>query len=168
MVKLGWGTPTHRQPRARPDPRHPAAGVRHHRRAARRAPVPGRAAPRPPGRTSSAASTSRRASSGSTPRCYDSRAAHVHAHRRHGGPPLLEGERRTSSYVGGFHPAFTPPPMGLGSLQRLGIDDLRRQPAARAETYFAITSNTVQFGAKAELYCRLDSSTSTASSPSTS
>ena len=58
--------------------------------------------------------------------------------------------------VGGFHPAYTPPPMGLGSLQRLGITIFDGMPRLRAETYFAITSNTVQFGAKAELYFGID------------
>ena len=54
--------------------------------------------------------------------------------------------------VGGFHPAYTPPPMSLGSLQRLGITIFDGNPRLRAETYFAVTSNTLQFGAKAELY----------------
>ena len=58
--------------------------------------------------------------------------------------------------VGGFHPAYTPPPMGLGSLQRLGITIFDGMPRLRAETYFAITSNTVQFGAKAELFFGID------------
>jgi hypothetical protein len=58
--------------------------------------------------------------------------------------------------VGGFHPAYTPPPMALGNLQRLGITIFDGNPRLRAETYFAITSNTVQFGAKAELYFGLD------------
>jgi len=54
--------------------------------------------------------------------------------------------------VGGFHPAYTPPPMALGKLQRLGITIFDGNPLLRAETYFAITSNTVQWGAKAELF----------------
>ena len=54
--------------------------------------------------------------------------------------------------VGGFHPAYTPPPMALGTLQRLGITIFDGNPRLRAETYFAITSNTVQWGAKAELF----------------
>ncbi len=58
--------------------------------------------------------------------------------------------------VGGFHPAYTPPPLGLGTLQRLGITIFDGQPRLRAETYFAITSNTVQFGAKAELMYGID------------
>ncbi len=58
--------------------------------------------------------------------------------------------------VGGFHPAYTPPPMALGSLQRLGFTIFAGNPRLRAEAYVAITSNTVQFGAKAELYFGID------------
>jgi hypothetical protein len=58
--------------------------------------------------------------------------------------------------IGGFHPAYTPPPMALGQLQRLGITIFSGNPRLRAETYVAITSNTVQFGAKAELYFGVD------------
>lgn len=55
--------------------------------------------------------------------------------------------------VGGFHPAFTPPPMGLPALSRLSISLLGGDnPRLRLEAYFAVTSNTVQFGAKLELY----------------
>ncbi len=53
--------------------------------------------------------------------------------------------------VGGFHPAFSPPPMGLGTLRRLAIVLFSGNPNLRAEAYFAVTSNTVQFGAKIEL-----------------
>jgi hypothetical protein len=53
--------------------------------------------------------------------------------------------------VGGFHPAYTPPPMGLPALQRLAIDIFPGTPKIRAESYFAVTSNTVQFGARVEV-----------------
>lgn len=53
--------------------------------------------------------------------------------------------------VGGFHPAYTPPPMGLPSLRRLGMVIFQGNPSLRAEAYFAVTSNTVQFGARVEL-----------------
>src|SRR6185295_2092033 len=53
--------------------------------------------------------------------------------------------------VGGFHPAYTPPPMGLPALQRLAIDIFPGKPKIRAESYFAVTSNTLQFGAKVEV-----------------
>lgn len=56
--------------------------------------------------------------------------------------------------VGGLHPAFVPPP-GLERMQRAAIvfadsDNLK----IRCESYFAITSNTVQFGARAELFAK--------------
>lgn len=54
--------------------------------------------------------------------------------------------------VGGFHPAYAPPPMGLPDLRRLGIVIFQGNPNLRAEAYFAVTSNTVQFGARLELY----------------
>jgi hypothetical protein len=53
--------------------------------------------------------------------------------------------------VGGFHPSYTPPPMALGRLRRLAIVIFSSSPSLRAEVYFAVTSNTVQFGAKIEL-----------------
>jgi hypothetical protein len=58
--------------------------------------------------------------------------------------------------VGGFHPAYTPPPMNLGNLARVGIVLFQGNPNVRAEGYFAITSNTLQFGARVELYAGAD------------
>ena len=54
--------------------------------------------------------------------------------------------------AGGFHPAYTPPPMNLGQLARLGIVIFEGNPSVKAEAYFAVTSNTVQFGARVEAY----------------
>jgi hypothetical protein len=56
--------------------------------------------------------------------------------------------------VGGFHPAFKPP-SNFPAQQRLAIsisdtEDFR----LRLEAYFAITSNTVQFGAHADLFAK--------------
>jgi hypothetical protein len=70
------------------------------------------------------------------------------------------GEAQTFAIsVGGFHPDFrdipTIPalPNGFRNLARLGISLLADDnPRLKIETYFAITSNTVQFGAKVELY----------------
>lgn len=54
--------------------------------------------------------------------------------------------------VGGFHPEFTPPPLSLPTLRRLSINILNTPIAKiRVECYQAVTSNTVQFGAKAEI-----------------
>ncbi|TAK32859.1 MAG: hypothetical protein EPO28_17490 [Saprospiraceae bacterium] len=53
--------------------------------------------------------------------------------------------------IGGFHPSYTPPPMGLPALKRLALIIFSGNPDLRAESYFALTSNTVQFGAKLSL-----------------
>ena len=55
--------------------------------------------------------------------------------------------------VGGFHPSFTPPPLALPSLRRLAINILNTSIARiRVECYQAVTSNTVQFGVRAEIF----------------
>ena len=55
--------------------------------------------------------------------------------------------------VGGFHPAFNPPPLPFGSIARLSLNLLNESwGRIRVMCYFAVTSNTVQFGARAELY----------------
>jgi len=54
--------------------------------------------------------------------------------------------------VGGFHPAYEPPPLNLPTLRRLTLQlTSGDNPRLTLETYFAITSNTLQFGAKVEL-----------------
>jgi hypothetical protein len=53
--------------------------------------------------------------------------------------------------VGGFHPAFRPP-KNAPSMRRLSISLLGGNPRITVETYLAVTSNTVQFGARAEFY----------------
>lgn len=59
--------------------------------------------------------------------------------------------------VGGFHPQFNPPPLPFPNPRRIHIDVLRTSFARiSVENYFAITSNTVQFGARAELYFGTD------------
>lgn len=55
--------------------------------------------------------------------------------------------------VGGFHPRFTPPPLPFPSPRRVSISILDESFARiRVEGYFAVTSNTAQFGAAVELY----------------
>ena len=55
--------------------------------------------------------------------------------------------------VGGFHPSFSEIPPDLRNLRRLGISLLSGDnPRLTCATYFAITSNTVQSGARVELY----------------
>ncbi len=55
--------------------------------------------------------------------------------------------------VGGFHPAYNPPDLPFSDIRRITINILNT-PVARIRVlaYFAVTSNTVQFGARAELY----------------
>ncbi|MFJ4096115.1 DUF6603 domain-containing protein [Kitasatospora sp. NPDC089913] len=57
--------------------------------------------------------------------------------------------------AGGFHPAF-PVPRGVPKLHRLAMD-LSPAPwlQLRCEAYFAVTSNTVQFGAKLSLVAEI-------------
>jgi hypothetical protein len=55
--------------------------------------------------------------------------------------------------VGGFHPAFKDAPGDLLNMSRLSISLLSgNNPRITIQSYYAITSNTVQFGARAELY----------------
>ena len=56
--------------------------------------------------------------------------------------------------VGGFHPAFKPP-AGFPTLRRLTLAlSTGDNPRLRMETYFALTSNTVQVGARLDLAVR--------------
>ncbi|MET9023702.1 DUF6603 domain-containing protein [Actinopolymorpha sp. NPDC004070] len=54
--------------------------------------------------------------------------------------------------AGGFNPRFQPPP-GFPALRRLTLSLMTGDnPRIRLESYLALTSNTVQFGARLELY----------------
>ena len=54
--------------------------------------------------------------------------------------------------IGGLHPQF-PPPADLPKLERIAIAlSSGNNPRLTCEAYFAITANTVQFGAHAQLY----------------
>lgn len=58
--------------------------------------------------------------------------------------------------VGGFHPRFNPPPLPFPSPKRVALNILNTDFCRiRVEGYFAVTSNTVQFGAKVELRVNL-------------
>ena len=58
--------------------------------------------------------------------------------------------------MGGFHPAFTPPPLDLDKMKRLSIIILNDENfKLYAESYMAITSNTFQFGAAIVFYAKL-------------
>src|SRR3989441_1414012 len=55
--------------------------------------------------------------------------------------------------VGGFHPAFNEVPTDLRGMRRLSISLLSGDnPRLTTMTYFAVTSNSVQNGARVELY----------------
>jgi hypothetical protein len=54
--------------------------------------------------------------------------------------------------IGGLHPAFNPPP-NFPKLERVAINlSSGDNPRLRCEAYFALTANTVQWGARAELF----------------
>jgi hypothetical protein len=58
--------------------------------------------------------------------------------------------------AGGFHPKFTPP-AGFPDLRRLAIALANSDnPRLRMESYFALTANTLQFGAGLDIYASID------------
>jgi Family of unknown function (DUF6603) len=59
--------------------------------------------------------------------------------------------------VGGFHPRFTAPPLPFPAPARLQLSIVNESFArVRAETYVAVTSNTVQLGCRAEAFFGFD------------
>jgi hypothetical protein len=59
--------------------------------------------------------------------------------------------------AGGFHPRFNPPPLPFPAPKRMAISILNTDIARiRTETYFAVTSNTVQFGSNTEIMFDVD------------
>jgi hypothetical protein len=59
--------------------------------------------------------------------------------------------------VGGFHPRFTPPPLPFPSLKRITLSLVNESWArVRSETYFAVTSNSVQMGVRSEAFFGFD------------
>lgn len=84
---------------------------------------------------------------------FDSRVLYITLEGEMG---LLVGWGDDASFVvsvGGFHPAFNPPPLPFGAVARIAISILNTDFARiRVEGYFAVTSNSVQFGASVELY----------------
>ncbi|HEU4836220.1 MAG TPA: DUF6603 domain-containing protein [Pyrinomonadaceae bacterium] len=58
--------------------------------------------------------------------------------------------------VGGFHPKFNPPALPFPIPNRVSLSLLNESFArVRVEGYFAVTSNTAQFGAKVEIFFKL-------------
>jgi hypothetical protein len=55
--------------------------------------------------------------------------------------------------VGGFHPRFSPPPLPFPTPQRIEVDLINESYARiRATGYFAVTTNTVQFGSTSDMF----------------
>ncbi|MEP6811626.1 MAG: DUF6603 domain-containing protein [Actinomycetota bacterium] len=55
--------------------------------------------------------------------------------------------------VGGFHPQFSPPPLPFPTPKRIELNIVNESYARiRAEGYFAVTTNTVQFGTSSEYF----------------
>ena len=55
--------------------------------------------------------------------------------------------------IGGFHPQYNPPPLPFPEPPRIAVSILNESYArVRIEGYFAVTSNSVQFGARAEIF----------------
>ena len=55
--------------------------------------------------------------------------------------------------VGGFHPKFNPPPLPFPTPQRIEVNLINESYARiRATGYFAVTTNTVQFGSSSEMF----------------
>jgi hypothetical protein len=60
--------------------------------------------------------------------------------------------------IGGFYPSFTPPAeLDVPEMKRLAVNILDTDVARiRVEVYFALSSNSVQMGARAEIYLGFD------------
>jgi hypothetical protein len=55
--------------------------------------------------------------------------------------------------IGGFHPQFNPPPLPFPSPRRIQIDIINTSFARiRCDGYFAVTTNTLQFGSHTEMF----------------
>lgn len=55
--------------------------------------------------------------------------------------------------VGGFHPRFNPPPLPFPTPQRIQVDVINESYARiRCDGYFAVTTNTVQFGSHSDMF----------------
>lgn len=88
---------------------------------------------------------------------YDSRVLFI---TLEGGMGLLINWGDNANFVitvGGFHPRYSAPPLPFPEPPRLAVSILNTSFARiRIEAYFAVTSNSVQFGAHAELFFGVD------------
>ena len=67
---------------------------------------------------------------------------------------LSWGQKKDAlSSIGGFHPAYTAPAyLRVPKLRRITLSLLKDNPRLRLTSYFAVTTNTVQFGAELDFY----------------
>ena len=88
-------------------------------------------------------------------RLYDSRLARQFAISGDMAMRMRWGQQPSFALaVGGFHPAFTPP-AGFPALERATISLANSENLQiRCEAYLAITSNTLQFGSRSELFAK--------------
>lgn len=84
---------------------------------------------------------------------YDSRVIYMTLDGGLGVLAAFGSEANFVVTVGGFHPSYDPPELPFPPISRIAINILNTPVASvRIDAYFAVTSNTVQFGARAELY----------------
>ncbi len=84
---------------------------------------------------------------------YDSRVVFMTLEGGMGVLAAFGGDSNFIVTVGGFHPAYNPPSLPFTDIRRITVNILNTSVARiRIMAYFAVTSNTVQFGARAELY----------------
>lgn len=84
---------------------------------------------------------------------YDSRVLFITLEGEMGLLVAWGNEANFVASVGGFHPAFNPPALPFPNPVRISLSILNESYAKiRVMGYFAVTSNTAQFGASAELY----------------
>jgi hypothetical protein len=89
---------------------------------------------------------------------YESRLAFITIEGEMGLLIAFGAEANFVLAVGGFHPRFSPPALPFPSPRRIALDVINTPVAClRADTYFAVTTNTVQFGARAEVFFGFDS-----------
>ena len=153
MLKLGWGRPTfvqldlgrdHREPRQLCDRRRARGSSSATMRASRSSgcsPI------------SSARSSSTRAAAGSSPSLFDSRLIAITIDGEMGVLVARGPDKNLLISNGGFHPQFEPPALPFPVPKRLAFNIIDSEKARiRIEGYLAVTSNTVQFGARADLH----------------
>ncbi len=84
---------------------------------------------------------------------YDSRILFITMEGEMGVLAAFGDEPNILMSVGGFHPQYDPPPLPFPIPKRISLNILNESwGRIRADTYFALTSNTAQMGAHAELY----------------